>query len=143
MEVIRSGLLWDSRSTLQTLQESRAIAGSPPIREDLWKQAIDKHLDHISCELAAPFSLSAEAAEKLSKEVLEQRPRRSDTTTTFIEGLIRNYRRLAEPKLSLISERIEQSLSSVKADPQRSTSRTALVDQIRDWAALRLSLIHI
>lgn len=136
-EVIKCGLLWDSRSTLQTLQESRAIAGSPPIGEESWKRAIDKHLDNIGRELAAPFSLSAEAAEKLSEEVLAQKPRRSDTAATLIDGLIRNYRRLVEPKLSLISERIEQSLSSVKADPQRSTSRTALVDQISAWAALR------
>lgn len=137
VEVIRSGLLWDSRSTLQTLQESRAIAGSPPIGEDLWKKAVAKHLNYIAQQLATPFSLSSESAEKLSEDILERKSRRTEKTSSFLESLIQNYRRLVEPKICIITEGIEKNVSNVRADPQRPTSRIALVDQIRDWAALR------
>ncbi|WP_128082349.1 hypothetical protein [Sphingomonas sp. Ant20] len=137
VEIIKSGLLWDSRSTLQTLQESRAIAGSPPIGEDLWKRAVDKHLDYISFKLVAPFAYSSKAAEELSKDILEYRAGQSEVAASLLEGLIRNYRRLVEPKLSLIAGDIENNVSNIKEDPQRATSREALVNQIGKWAALR------
>lgn len=136
-EIIGSGLLWDSRGTLQTLQESRAIAGSPPIGEEIWKRAVEKHLDSISTILATPFSTSTKAAERLTKDLLKQQPRRSENTTNLIDSLIRSYRRIVQPKLRVIAEKIEQSIDIIKTDPQRDHSRQALVGQINDWAALR------
>lgn len=136
-EIIGSGLLWDSRGTLQTLQESRAIAGSPPIGEEIWKRALEKHLDTISKILAMPFSTSINAAERLTNDVLKQQPRRSETKTNLIDSLIRSYRQIVQPKLSTIAHNIEQSIVIVKTSPHSDTSRKALVGQIGDWAALR------
>lgn len=126
---------WDADATTSAIASSRRAAGLRAAEPDHLHLALRERRSAIAAAVAEAASTTREGRQALTRAI-----EAGDASGMAIEPVIAAYAQKIDPQVQSLQARINDGVTSLKANPYQPAVLTAIITTLDLWSQLRLPL---